>query len=113
MEQNFEVDLELVDGNGYDEDTTVGSVYESIETNLWMAEAYFRRGSRGLGVECLRGAWMEYVRFRDILRVYAGDELGERLVKALVNRAGDAAAALALGNQPEADRLRRALSAAA
>jgi hypothetical protein len=94
------------------DDTTVGSVYESIETNLWLAEAYFARGSEGIGVECLRGAWMEYVRFRDILWVYSGEELGERLVRALVTRAGDAAAALALGSDPGADRLRTALAAA-
>src|SRR5690348_9086447 len=60
------------------EDVTVGSVYESIETNLWLAEAYFRNGHEGLAIECLREAWMEYVRFRDVLMAYSSSgELGE------------------------------------
>jgi hypothetical protein len=97
------------------EETTVGSVYESIETNLWLAEGYFARGASGLAIECLRSAWCEYVRFRDILLVYDSssvDHLGERLVRALVNRAGDSAASLALGTAPESRPLWDALVAA-
>lgn len=88
------------------EDVTVGSVYESIETNLWLAEAYFRNGHEGLAIECLREAWMEYVRFRDVLMAYSGSgELGERLVRSLVEKAGDAAATLALGEDVSALKL--------
>jgi hypothetical protein len=94
------------------EDTTVGCVCESIETNLWQAEAYFSRGERGIAVECLREAWMEYVRFSEILKVYDGEALGRQLVQALVERAGDAAEQLALGPEPEAESLRMALAAA-
>lgn len=97
------------------EDTTVSAVIDSIETNLWQAEGYFRSGSEGVGVECLRAAWLEYVRFRDVLKVYLGaeaDSLGDRLVSALVSKAGDAAATLALGADTESERIRRALLAA-
>ena len=86
------------------EDTTVGSVCESIETNLGLAEGYFAQDAAGLATECLRSAWLEYVRFRDILHVYDSSgvaALGERLVRSLVERAGDSAAALALGADPE------------
>ncbi|MCC6728552.1 MAG: hypothetical protein IT208_04360 [Chthonomonadales bacterium] len=82
---------------GTENDMTIGMLHESIETNLWLADAYFLRGAAGLAVECLRDAWLEYVRFREVLRVYEGsDALGERLRVALVSRAGDAAAELAL-----------------
>jgi hypothetical protein len=97
------------------EETTVGSVYESIETNLWLADSYFSRGAAGLAIECLRSAWCEYVRFRDILRVYDSssvDQLGERLVRTLVDRAGDSAASLALGATPESRPLWESLAAA-
>jgi hypothetical protein len=95
------------------EDMTVGSVYESIETNMWLAEAYFKKGSEGLGIECLRAAWWEYVRFRDVLHVYSGDELGKRLVETLVDRAGDAALMMAFGEGKESASLRQALASAA
>lgn len=110
--------LELDEETEETEETTVGSVYESIETNLWQAEGYFSRGAAGLAIECLRSAWCEYVRFRDILCVYecndsaSVDLLGERLVRALVNRAGDSAASLALGTAPESRPLWESLIAA-
>jgi hypothetical protein len=110
-DEALELDEEL-------EETTVGSVYESIETNLWLAEGYFSRGASGLAIECLRSAWCEYVRFRDVLCVYecsdsaSVDQLGERLVRTLVNRAGDSAASLALGTAPESRPLWDALVAA-
>jgi hypothetical protein len=97
MEEALELTDRTVDET---EDMTVGILYDSIETNLWLADAYFLRGAKGLAIECLRSAWLEYVRFRDVLRVYAGDDLGDRLLRTLVSKAGDEAAALALG--PEA-----------
>lgn len=67
------------------EECTLGAVYESIETNLWLAEAYCQRDAEGLAVECLRAAWMEFLRFRDILCVYDGSEsLGQRVMEALM-----------------------------
>jgi hypothetical protein len=93
------------------DDTTVGSVYESIETNLWLAEAYFARKSDAIGVECLKGAWQEYVRFRDLLGEYSGEELETRLIQSLVKRAGPMAAELALGTDPASENLRKALAA--
>lgn len=97
------------------EETTVGSVYESIETNLWQADGYFAQGASGLAIECLRSAWSEYVRFRDIIYVYdsaAGGGLGDRLVRALVGRAGASSAALALGDVPESRPVWESLIAA-
>lgn len=99
MDSNRMSDIdEMEDGNEL-EDSTVGDLQESIETNLWLAEGYFLQGASGLGVECLRSAWLEYVRFRDVLGVYGGTDLGKRLVEALVFRAGDDAAALAFGGE--------------
>ena len=95
------------------EETTVGDVYESIETNIWQAEGYFMQGANGLAIECLRSAWSEYIRFRDILAVYdSGPTLGERLIQALVARAGDSAAALALCPSPESRPAWESLQAA-
>ena len=100
------------------EDTTVGDIYESIETNLWLSDGYFAEGASGLAMECLRSAWSEYVRFRDILRVYeacesgAANSLGERLVRALTARAGDSAADLALGDTPDGRPVWESLAAA-
>ena len=97
------------------EDTTVGAVYESIETNLWQADGYFTQGATGLAIECLRSAWSEYVRFCDILRVYGGsgtEQLGSRLVRVLVERVGDSAAEIALGADPNGRPVWEALMAA-
>jgi hypothetical protein len=113
VEQTNPLTTEETDAQDEIEDKTVGSVYESIETNMWLADAYFRKGSEGLGIECLRAAWWEYVRFRDILHVYSGDELGRRLVNALVGRAGDAALMMAFGEGQESATLRKALASAA
>jgi len=94
-------------------ETTVSAVCESIETRLWLADAYFLRGAEGLAIECLREAWLEYVRFRDVLNVYAGsDDLGGRLVRALVSRAGESVGSLALGAEVEAETLHQALASA-
>jgi len=68
---------------GLPQEETVGTLCDSIETSLWMAAAYRRQGARGLAAECLRSAWSEYLRFSDVLSVYAGAELGTRLVRAL------------------------------
>jgi hypothetical protein len=87
MELNCEEIVEM------EEDCTLGAVYESIETNLWLADAYFQRGAEGLAVECLRAAWMEYLRFRDILCVYDGSEsLGQRVMTALMNQSKESGA---------------------
>jgi hypothetical protein len=106
---------EAVETEEYLEDTTVGSIYESIETNLWQADGYFAQGASGLAVECLRSAWSEYVRFRDILAVYDSTvvaDLGQRLIRALIDRAGDSAAALALGDMTETQSAWKSLLAA-
>ena len=112
MNAELEADTDLFEDVDEQEEGTVGVVCESIETNLWLAEGYFHRGMEGLAIECLRSAWMEYVRFSEVLRVYSGDDLGRRLIRALVDRAGDAALGMAIGPEPEADHLRRALLAA-
>ena len=65
-------------------DDTVEVVCESIETNLWLSEAYFQRGIEELAAECARSAWLEYLRFAEVLRAYlGGDALGARLISAL------------------------------
>lgn len=110
MEETLDFADEMLDE---EEDMTVGAVCESIETNLWLADAYFLRGAEGLAVECLRTAWLEYVRFHEILNVYAGREaLGERLVQALVTKAGGAVASLALGVDAAPETLQQALESA-
>lgn len=101
MDEPVDFTDETQDAEG---ETTVGAVCESIETRMWLADAYFLRGAEGLAVECLREAWLEYVRFRDILNVYTqGEALGSRLVRAL-SRAGDSLASLALGAAPAAEK---------
>jgi hypothetical protein len=98
------------------EDTTVSAVYDSIETNLWQAEGYFAKGAASVAMECLRSAWQEYLRFRDVLVVYGGteaEELGTKLVRTLVARAGDSAETLALGSNPGATHVWQELAAAA
>ncbi len=76
-------------------ETTVGAVCESIETNLWLARGYERRGLAGLAADCLRSAWHEYVRFSDVLRVYTGsDALRDRLVADMVRHGAPALAGL-------------------
>ncbi len=112
MNKNIWIDADAADEL---EDSTVGSVYESIETNLWQADGYLAQGATGLATECLRAAWLEYVRFRDILVVYGGiygEDLGGKLVRALVERAGDSAASLALGTEPKGRLVWDALIAA-
>lgn len=86
LDSKYLDDMEQV---GDYEDTTVGNVHESIETNMWLADAYFLRGAEGLGRECLRAAWQEYVRFNDILGVYAGSDLGQKLRAMMVERCDD------------------------
>lgn len=81
-------DCDLDQSGGY-EDTTVGDVHESIETNIWLAQAYFSQQADGLARECLRAAWYEYVRFNEILGVYAGAALGDRLRKLMVDKCDD------------------------
>lgn len=65
-------------------DTTVPDLRETIETNMWLAEAYDRNGSAELRDECLRAAWKEYTRFQGIIEVYAGADLGNRLREMMV-----------------------------
>jgi hypothetical protein len=84
-----ELDNYDLDQSGDYEDTTVGDVHESIETNMWLAEAYFVQGAEGLARECLRAAWHEYLRFNDILAVYNRSELGEKLRRLMLERCDD------------------------
>ncbi len=64
---------------------TVGTVWERIEDNFETSEALVRRGALGAARQYLRAAWREFVQFTDVLHVYLGsDQLGERLVSALV-----------------------------
>jgi hypothetical protein len=58
--------------------TTIGDVVESIETNLWLSEAYIAREAHGLADECLRAAFAEYWRFSawvDIFQPGLGDKV--------------------------------------
>ncbi len=94
-----------------EEDCTLGAVYESIETNLWLAEAYGQRGAEGLAVECLRAAWMEYLRFRDILFVYDGSEsLGQRVMDALMKLSNESDALTGFELSVQEDLFLRALA---
>ncbi len=71
------------------EETSVGSILDSIETNLWLSEAYFLRGAEALAVECLRSGWEEYLRFAEVLRVYSGgDSLRDTLLQRLAAMPG-------------------------
>ncbi len=83
-------------------ETTVGVVCESVETNLWLARGYERRGLVGLAADCLRSAWHEYVRFGDVLRVYTGsDALRDRLIAELVRHGAPELAGLDAILEPE------------
>jgi hypothetical protein len=94
-----------------EEDCTLGAVYESIETNLWLAEAYLQRGAEGLSAECLRAAWMEYLRFRDILCVYDGSEsLGRRVIAALMRQSQKSGALIGLEMRVSDELLRCSLA---
>ena len=86
--------MDAIGNYGFDhcgdyEDTTVGDVHESIETNMWLADAYFAQGAEGLARECLRAAWLEYLRFNEILAAYTCSQLGTRLRKLMVERCDD------------------------
>lgn len=88
--QNARQSVRLVEAKEWEmeEETTVSTIYESIETNLWQSAAYARQGCEGLSLECLRAAWLEFVRFSDVLRVYAGSEtLRQQLIQALAAHA--------------------------
>src|SRR5690349_7884273 len=84
-----EMDNFDIDQIGDYEDTTVGDVRESIETNMWLAEAYFAQGADGLARECLRAAWFEHLRFREVISVYCGNSLGDKLRNMMVERCDD------------------------
>jgi hypothetical protein len=86
MDELDTYDLEM---QGDYEDTTVADVHESIETNMWLAEAYFAQGAEGLGRECLRAAWNEHVRFSEIIHVYSGAALGDKLREMMVAKCVD------------------------
>jgi hypothetical protein len=70
--------------NSFHDTPTVGAIYDCVEATLERAEACFRHGAKELGARYLRDAWATYVRFADILRVYAGpeDNLRTRLMEA-------------------------------
>ena len=84
-----ELDNYDLEQSGDYEDTTVGDIRESIETNMWLAEAYFARGAEGLARECLRAAWAEHVRFSRFVEVYAGAGLGDKLRSMMVEKCDD------------------------
>jgi hypothetical protein len=90
---------EVLEYDAFDSEC-VSALHDSIETNLWQAEAYARHGEHGVARECLRTAWNEYMRFADVLQAYTGGKsLRDRLVEALV-RSGDASlAGMALCDQ--------------
>lgn len=62
--------------------TTVQDVYEAVETNLWLADAYRKQRAYGLARECARAACREYRRFAEILAIYAGADFGKQVRKA-------------------------------
>src|SRR5437016_991647 len=79
-------------------DDTVEVVCESIETNLWLSEAYFQRGIEELAAECARSAWQEYQRFAEVLRAYlGGDALRDRLMAAMATHPGIGASLIESG----------------
>lgn len=106
MNLEFDADLTIPAEHGEavtdsdDTTDTVGNLYESIETLMWLAEAYLAQGNRALGVECLRSAWLEYTRFQDVLDVYVGHVLGRRLVEAMAHAAVDEPPAIAASHRP-------------
>lgn len=73
------------------DDTTVGDLRESIETNLWLAAAYAAQGAAGLCRECLTAALKEYRRFEDIIVLYVGKSLGEKVMAAVYEHAPELA----------------------
>jgi hypothetical protein len=61
------------------DDITIGDVRESIETNLWLGEAYHAHGAQSLAVECWRAANAEWTRFEPLLIVAYGPVLGQQI----------------------------------
>lgn len=73
-------ELDAYDGTSSEyTDCTVHDVCESVETNLWLADAYRKRRAYGLARECERAACNEFRRFADILTIYAGADFGRRV----------------------------------
>ncbi len=74
----FEMDAYSDTGTDYD-DTSVSDLVESINTNLYLAEAYRAQFAHGLAAECLRAALAEWTRYAPLVTIYAGPALGTRL----------------------------------
>lgn len=70
------------------EDLTLGAIWESIETHLWLAEAYHLRGADSLARAEVSEAWQEYTRFEPHLREFDAGTLADRVIKAIVESAG-------------------------
>lgn len=63
-------------------DCTVTDVYASIDANIWLASQHRSQGADGLANECLKAAQREYSRFEEIMTIYAGQPLRDRLQSA-------------------------------
>lgn len=66
-----------------DEDDSIRSLVDAIETDLWLADAYRLRGEVGLMREHLDTAWRAYLANVTALRDYCGTELSDRIVRAM------------------------------
>lgn len=67
--------------------STIGDVQESIEQKMFLAGLYEAQGATSLANEQLRGAWIEWLRYGDILRVYGDKQIGEQLTAMVTKHA--------------------------
>ena len=56
-------------------EATVEAIEGSIETNLFLANAYASQGAAGLAAECALAASLEYTRFSAVLLRYGDAKL--------------------------------------
>ena len=54
-------------------------ISDSIETNLWLAEAFASQGADGLASECVRAARAEWERNSRVLLLYCGPKLATEI----------------------------------
>lgn len=66
-----------------DEDASVQSIVDMIETDLRLADAYRLHGEVGLMREHLENAWRVYLANVPALRDYCGTELSDKIVRAM------------------------------
>lgn len=86
----LEASLSAFELDGYTEpidyeDTTIVDIHQTIETNLWLGDAYTAQGAPGLAAECYRAAQAEWTRFEPLLLIYAGPTFAARVKNAVAS----------------------------